>query len=267
MKFALIDGNRTEAIKGAKGICPHCSSEVIAKCGKFKIHHWAHKGIRNCDPWCENETEWHRSWKNNYSADWLEISLRDKVSNETHIADVRTNAGLVIEFQHSNIHPDERIAREAFYKNMVWVVDGTRLKNDYPRFRKGIHKFYNTDDPRIFHFDAQDEHFPSAWLGSSVPVIFDFRGSETIDDPEDPRNYLYCLQPKINGKYPFFAKLSRQDFIACTITGEWSSLVKSYFDRPNKYHQLQQQGMQNSRVRREPPYVFDRGRFIKRRRF
>ena len=66
MKFALIDNIRTEAAKGAKGICPSCGSDLIAKCGDIKVNHWAHKGIRSCDPWSENETEWHREWKGNF---------------------------------------------------------------------------------------------------------------------------------------------------------------------------------------------------------
>ena len=51
MRFALVDSNKLEATKGVKGICPSCGSELIAKCGNVKINHWAHKGIRNCDPW------------------------------------------------------------------------------------------------------------------------------------------------------------------------------------------------------------------------
>ena len=42
----------------------------------------------------------------------------------------------MIEFQHSSIKAEEKLAREQFYKNMVWVVDGKRTKNDYPRFKK-----------------------------------------------------------------------------------------------------------------------------------
>lgn len=51
MKFAIIDNTKVEAIKGVKGICPSCGSELIAKCGEVKVNHWAHKGMRNCDPW------------------------------------------------------------------------------------------------------------------------------------------------------------------------------------------------------------------------
>lgn len=268
MKFALINGNKVEAIKGYKGICTNCGAELIAKCGDLKMHHCAHKGIHNCDPWWENETEWHRLWKNNYSADWQEILLPDETSNETHIADVRTDKGLVIEFQHSNLNPNERIAREKFYKNMVWVIDGTRLKRDYPRFLKGRTNFYSTNHPGIFRVDLQDECFPSAWVGSSAPVIFDFKGNETIDDPKDFRNHLYCLLPKKNDRYTILVRLSRRSFIDITTTGEWSSIFKSFLYKPNQNHQLQQpQGMQTFRVRRESPYIFHKGRYIKRRRF
>ena len=61
----------------------------------------------------------------------------DKETGEKHIADVRMVHNLTIEFQHSHIGSLERTSREKFYENMVWVVDGTRLKKDYPRFLKG----------------------------------------------------------------------------------------------------------------------------------
>ncbi len=61
MKFAHINGYKVEATKGAKGSCPSCGSDLIAKCGEAKINHWAHKGKKSCDPWWENETDWHRS--------------------------------------------------------------------------------------------------------------------------------------------------------------------------------------------------------------
>jgi competence CoiA-like predicted nuclease len=50
MKYAIVNGTKTDANKGVKGICPSCGSELIVKCGERKINHWSHKGIRNCDP-------------------------------------------------------------------------------------------------------------------------------------------------------------------------------------------------------------------------
>ena len=127
MKFALVDGNKTEATRGIKGICPSCGSEVIAKCGEVKINHWAHKGTRICDIWWENETEWHRQWKNNFPNDWQEVVNFD-VKGEKHIADVKTDEGWVLEFQHSYLKPEERNSRNEFYSKLVWVIDGLEEK-------------------------------------------------------------------------------------------------------------------------------------------
>lgn len=220
MKYALIDNTKTEASKGAKGVCPICGSELIAKCGEVKVNHWAHKGSRNCDPWWENETEWHRSWKNNFSSEWQEIILTDDQTGEKHIADVRTAHDLVIEFQHSHLDPLERAKRESFYKHMVWVVDGTRLKGDFPRFLKGKEDFRPTNQQGKYLVDLLGECFPSAWLGSSVPVIFDYRGLETVNDPKDMRNFLYCLFPTNQREATLFW-LTRESFIDNIKNGVW----------------------------------------------
>lgn len=42
-----------------------------------------------------------------------------------HRADIRTPAGWVLEFQHSSISADEITEREAFYGQMVWIVDAS----------------------------------------------------------------------------------------------------------------------------------------------
>lgn len=64
MQLALVGSERLEAFPGGRGQCPTCGAAMIAKCGPRILHHWAHAGRRNCDPWWENETEWHREWKN-----------------------------------------------------------------------------------------------------------------------------------------------------------------------------------------------------------
>lgn len=230
MKFALIDGVKTEATKGAIGNCPNCGSKLVAKCGEIKINHWAHIGNRNCDSWWENETEWHRSWKNNYPADWQEVFLPDEQMGEKHMADVRTTHKLVIEFQHSHINTTERTTREKFYQNMVWVVDGTRLRRDYPRFLKGKDYFQSVKQG-IFQIDYPEEYFPSAWLDSSVPVIFDFRGLESINDRKDMRNPLYCLFPNRIGRFAILAEIPRKTFINTTINGEWLLRVSNFMDK------------------------------------
>jgi len=251
MHFALINNNRVQAQPGLQGLCSCCSAPVIAKCGTQKIWHWAHRNKSDCDNWWEPEKEWHRNWKNNYPADWQEISLLDERTAEKHIADVRTAHNLVIEFQHSHIDLRERISREMFYKNMVWVVDGTRLKRDYPRFLKGKKNcfenpiFYSTDNSKIFRVDLIDWCLPPAWLESSAPVIFDFLGDGSMDDAEGVRNPLYCLFPQV-GKYARIAEISRQAFINTTTNGEWTSRVQEFINKFRKQDEIERQKQQQT---------------------
>lgn len=270
-KFALVDGIRAEATKGAKGICPNCGSELIAKCGEVKLHHWAHKRIRNCDPWWENETEWHRLWKNNFEVKWQEACLTDGLTGEKHFADVRTDHGLVIEFQHSHIDPQERRARENYYKNMVWVVDGTRLTRDYPRFLKGREEFRNANNQGFFFVEFLEECVPSAWLESAVPVIFDFRGTESIHDPNDIRNHLHCLFPKQAGRCAMLVQIRRETFIESAINGKWLLWVRNLMDKLGqgdqpRHNPIANQPVHNRIKRRESQYILERGRWKKRRR-
>ncbi|MCZ4410536.1 competence protein CoiA family protein [Cryomorphaceae bacterium 1068] len=223
MKYALINGEKTEAANGSRGFCPSCGSELIAKCGEVKINHWAHKGKRNCDPWWENETEWHRNWKNKFPEEWQEEIHTDPKSGEKHIADVRAKDGLVLEFQHSYIKPEEQRSREAFYKRMVWIVDGTRLKRDFPRFLKGM-KDAMTVKERIYSTDFPEEVFPKAWVESEVPVILDFGRGTLADDPHlKIKQNLYCLLP-IRSNFGFemyIAEFSRKPFIENVINCEF----------------------------------------------
>ena len=172
MRYALVDNQKTEAKKGLKGLCPGCMQPVIAKCGEHKMHHWAHVSVESCDSWWEPETEWHRFWKDKFPKEWQEIFLIDPRTGEKHVADVRTPQGLVIEFQHSHIDPEERISREKFYKNMVWVVDGTRLKNDYKRLFIGDKKeaIKNAPLKGFFLSAVPKERFPKMWKDGNNPT-------------------------------------------------------------------------------------------------
>lgn len=138
MRFATVNGKKVEATPKAKGVCSNCRSELIARCGRVKVWHWAHKGFPPCDPWWEAETKWHRNWKSCFPTEWQEVSHVDPVTSEKHIADVKTPFGLVIEFQHSPIKPEECASREAFYKKMIWVVDGNRAQTDRYYFEAGL---------------------------------------------------------------------------------------------------------------------------------
>lgn len=137
MRLAIVDNQRTEAFAGLVGSCPSCGAPVVAKCGSQRVHHWAHRGARTCDHWWEPETAWHRARKLQFPEAWQETIRHEGVTGEKHIADVQTPQGLTIEFQHSHSRAVERASREAFYGDMVWVVDGRRLQRDLPRFNAG----------------------------------------------------------------------------------------------------------------------------------
>lgn len=233
MKFAIVDHVSVQAQPGLKGICPGCGGTVLAKCGTERLHHWAHQTIKACDIWYEPETEWHRAWKNNFPSEWQEIFLPDPQTGEKHMADVRTSHGVVLEFQHSNIDPKERISREDFYRNMVWVVDGTRLKRDFPRFVKA-RKDLRVLAHGIFWVNFVDECFPSAWTKSAVPVVFDFRGVEPINDTKDIRHDLYCLFPGLIGMDSVLAVLSRKAFIDAIMDGKLTIWTKTVMAQLNQ---------------------------------
>lgn len=103
---------------------------MVAKCGPRIMHHWAHASRRDCDPWWENETEWHRQWKSLFPEDCREVS-HTADDGEVHRADIKTSTGIIIEIQHSGITDAERHSREAFYKNLVWVIDGRAFRQNF----------------------------------------------------------------------------------------------------------------------------------------
>lgn len=138
MQLALVGSERVEAFPGGRGQCPTCGAAMVAKCGPRILHHWAHAGRRNCDPWWENETEWHREWKNLFPATCREIS-HTAPDGEIHRADVMTPTGIYIEVQHSAMTDAERISREAFYKNLVWVIDGRGFRGNFDVYHRLPH--------------------------------------------------------------------------------------------------------------------------------
>ena len=172
MKFALANGHREEARPGLSGECPSCDRPMAAKCGEIKVWHWAHRGTRVCDSWWENETEWHRAWKGRFPVDWQEVVHRAE-SGEKHIADVKTDQGWVLEFQHSYLKPDERRARDCFYQKLVWIVDGTRRSRDKSQFLNALNNGAavgtHSSVRRVF---ADECGLLREWAGCRAPVFF-----------------------------------------------------------------------------------------------
>ena len=212
MLIALVNDQRTVPAPKLKGLCPGCKQPVTAKCGQQRAWHWAHDTKIECDSWWE-ETEWHRAWKGHFPLEWQEVILYDLQTGEKHIADIRTAHRLVIEFQYSPLDPQERIMRENFYKNMIWIVDSSHRKNDYKRFQKGFGRFLKTHRPGIFLVTNPEKTFPLNWVASHKPVLFDFRGLNPVDPPDNGRELLWCLLPGRVEQYAVLVALNRTDIV------------------------------------------------------
>jgi competence protein CoiA len=266
MRFAIVDNRKVEAKTGSIANCPGCYQPVIAKCGDHRVHHWAHSKNKMCDTWWEPETEWHRNWKGKFPEEWQEDFLIDNKTGEKHIADIRTDKGLVIEFQHSHINPQERLSREAFYKSLTWVVDGSRLKRDYPRFLKGK-EFFKIIKPRIFRVDFPEEYFPSAWLDSAVPVLFDFQNITPLSDPENKRHILCCLLPVKIGSSAVIAEITENAFVNSVINGEWAVKTRQFINDITQVAKEHRQQLKRQQTKGEQLNTFLRYSVQRRRRF
>lgn len=223
MRFALVEGKKAEATKGAKGLCPSCGSEVIARCGEVRVDHWSHKGTRTCDPWWENETDWHRSWKGQFPVDWQEVTHFSE-KGEKHIADVKTDNGWVLELQHSYLEPDERRARNAFYPKLVWIVDGLRRKRDKQQFQKAIEEsVVVSEKPLIRRVRFPGEcRILKEWLDCSALVFFDFQEVKELKDP-----FLWFLLPGVSSSEAYLMRFARTRFVEFHKDKRFDDLVRT----------------------------------------
>jgi competence protein CoiA len=221
MKFALIDGERLEAQPNSSGRCPICDHIMMAKCGDIRIWHWAHLGGRHCDPWWDNETEWHRAWKGCFPVECQEV-VHHAECGEKHIADVKTDRGWVIEFQHSYLKAEERRSRDVFYRKLVWVVDGTRRKRDVGQFERS----WNDGIPvgnayPLRRLYTDDCVLLREWTHSEMPIFLDF-GQQAL---------WWILPGRLNG-WVYVSLLPRDQFIhlhrlsASQVALDFDGLVK-----------------------------------------
>lgn len=214
MEFSYVDGKRRTPQPGLGGVCDLCNGETISKCGNVRIHHWAHLRRHNCDPWWENETEWHREWKREFPEYCREVCVTSN-DGKKHRADVKTDSGRVIEFQHSPIKMEERQKREAFYEEMIWVVNGLRLPSFVESFKNQLGRASVLQNAPIKLSVPQGNcSILKTWANSTVGVYLDF-GDATFTDthfnfssPTLWRLYPGNLEPHVE-----IAPVWRDDFI------------------------------------------------------
>ena len=258
MKFADVNGIKMEAEKGLVGRCVGCAQPMIPVCGVKKEKHWRHKVDCECDRWWENETEWHRSWKNNFPKEWQEIRHQDAVTGEWHISDVKTSSNCFLEFQHSFLKPDERQARNNFYgEKLVWVVDGLARKNDWTKMERALNCSVEIlQGSFLFRLHSSVDEVPlfEDWCDCRVPVFFDF-------GHERP---LWCLLPKSSIGCFYILPFHRQNFVTLQSGGRlaektFADIILSLtmrvfaFENPEVIAEMQKVKMQNQAQVQVPP--------------
>ena len=97
--------------------CPICGVHLVPKCGDIMIWHFAHSTCKECDPWWEPESAWHREWKERVPPSQREVTIG------SHRADIVTPSGFVIVLQKSPISTHEIRDRERHYRRMLWLFD------------------------------------------------------------------------------------------------------------------------------------------------
>lgn len=222
MKFALVEGEPREAQPRLQALCRDCGREMTAKCGRYRVWHWAHRDtdVRTCDPWWEPETEWHRTWKNHFPEDWQEVSHTSH-NGEKHRADVETKAGVVLEFQHSPLSREERKSRENFYPKLIWVVDARQRKRDARQFFGSLGGPIGVR-PRlpIYSVATGAGALMRDWGASRVPVYFDFGASETANTPGFNTTALWRLTPRSRDGRTYVFPVARTEFSRIHLEGE-----------------------------------------------
>jgi hypothetical protein len=197
---------------------------MVAKCGEYRVWHWSHLKTRTCDHWWESQTEWHRAWKNHFPKSWQEF-IHQSDAGKKHFADVKTESGVVLEFQYSHIQPQERQSREMFYQKMVWVVCGVRLKRDRAKFFGCVDlAAVIKQEPLIVSVGWKEGALLRDWGGSRVPVYFDF--------PDMP--FLWRLNPRAPNGAMYLRRVPRKGFLDLYLKGmtfEQEALVSAKVER------------------------------------
>ncbi|NIJ35313.1 hypothetical protein [Sphingomonas oligoaromativorans] len=183
------------------------------------VKHWRHKA-GDCDRWGEPEGPWHLGWKEQFDIGCREIGLYDNAAGEWHRADVLVNASTpkatVLELQHSSISEQERMEREAFYRQnhrMFWLVhlhDESSFTGTSFALSLGLGNrigVVNGHTFQIVHFASRSSQFIEKWKRSAAHVFFDFGGHIFFLAGE-------AVARQVNGGLP----LKKGDFAYCQLT-------------------------------------------------
>ena len=169
MIFADSDqGQHVTATSGARGYCPGCAGEVLAKCGAIVAWHWAHVANNgaDCDSWSEAVGAWHLAWQALAPTSCREVTMRP------HRADLRSPDGFVIELQASSLSVTDIAAREDFYgREMLWIFDA----------REALTDDRLTIRPRDGYVTFRWKHPRKSLTACNRRVLLDIGGGQLLD--------------------------------------------------------------------------------------
>ncbi len=129
MLIALDENDNRVHIKNAENYynyyCPICGEKLLLKRGDVRVHHFSHRSNSKCfDRWHYDMSEWHSKWQEQFPMSSREIVFEKY--GEKHRADIFIN-NTIIEFQHSNLSPNEFKERNNFYLSLgykvIWIFD------------------------------------------------------------------------------------------------------------------------------------------------
>lgn len=189
-----------------------------------------------------NETAWHSDWKKAFPESYREKTFLNRTIGYYHRADIFTPCGTAIEFQNSPICLEELHSREAFYPNLIWVVNGAKFKGfkvlkhlpDVDDLRLSAYEFSHTanltmvrksdvllgvDKPKVmtfhhpelrtipltsYYYSFRWLHPHRVWYEAKCPIMIDLGGY-----------FLYQLKQRsqLNGNYAYLHMIPRKDFI------------------------------------------------------
>jgi hypothetical protein len=239
MTFGLDENKRrVRATPDGKAWCPLCGELLTSKCGNIKRHHWSHSNQRDCDPWTEPETEWHREWKNKFPERWQETIITNS-EGVKHIADIKTSYGAVIEFQNSFISSQTISEREQFYKEMVWVINAKPFFENLKlreRTQVELSKFFNdqSNDYTKIHasFNTKQSELQTKIEGCKISInnlsrpLYLLRNNvknlkSHIAELQDPNA---AALPNLNKKYQLYNSVFKYHHF---LPGDWFTSIYS----------------------------------------
>ncbi|MDN6224328.1 MAG: competence protein CoiA, partial [Lactococcus lactis] len=129
-----------------KYFCPSCKSELFIKNGEIKMTHFAHKSLKACDLWLENESEQHLGLK---KALYQWFKKTDKVEIEAYIPefkqrpDLLVNDKIAIEIQCSHLSTKRLKERTENYQvhgfTVLWLMgQDLWLKDQITELQKNL---------------------------------------------------------------------------------------------------------------------------------